>query len=103
LSPVPISTVLTIYVDEAECIVATVTLQRVLVVADQTAVLQGHTGMVKGVTWDPIGKYLASQSDDRTVRVWRTYNWKSETVVSEPFKEVCIMSTGSQAIHNNNI
>ena len=46
--------------------------------------------MVKGVTWDPIGKYLASQSDDQTVRIWRTYNWKAETVVSEPFKEVCI-------------
>jgi len=47
--------------------------------------------MVKGVAWDPIGKYLASQSDDRTVRIWRTYNWKAETVVSEPFKEVCIL------------
>jgi len=51
-------------------------------------VLHGHSGLVKGVTWDPIGKYLASQSDDRTVRVWRTYDWKAETVVSEPFKEV---------------
>ena len=50
--------------------------------------LQGHSGLVKGVAWDPIGKYLASQSDDRTVRVWRTYDWKAETVVSEPFKEV---------------
>ena len=56
--------------------------------AEQTAVLQGHSGMVKGVTWDPIGKYLASQSDDRTVRIWRTYDWKSETVISEPFREV---------------
>jgi len=47
--------------------------------------------MVKGVTWDPIGKYLASQSDDRTVRIWRTYSWKPEAVVSDPFKEVCLM------------
>ena len=61
-------------------------------VVEQTAVLQGHSGMVKGVTWDPIGKYLASQSDDRTLRIWRTYNWKAETVISEPFKEVCIVS-----------
>jgi len=32
------------------------------------AVLRGHTGHVKGVTWDPVGKYLASQSADKTLR-----------------------------------
>ena len=31
--------------------------------------LEGHTSFVKGVAWDPIGKYLASQSDDKTVKV----------------------------------
>lgn len=25
------------------------------------AVLKGHTGLVKGVSWDPVGKYIASQ------------------------------------------
>ena len=29
--------------------------------SEQIAVLKGHTGLVKGVTWDPVGKYLASQ------------------------------------------
>ena len=29
--------------------------------AEQVAFLRGHTGLVKGVTWDPVGKYLASQ------------------------------------------
>ena len=33
--------------------------------------LEGHTSFVKGVAWDPIGKYLASQSDDKTVKVRR--------------------------------
>ena len=28
---------------------------------EQVAVLKGHSGLVKGVTWDPVGKYLASQ------------------------------------------
>lgn len=28
---------------------------------EQLAVLKGHSGLVKGVTWDPVGKYLASQ------------------------------------------
>ena len=41
--------------------------------------------MVKGVCWDPIGKYLASQSDDRSLRVWRTEDWSLETQLTEPF------------------
>ena len=41
--------------------------------------------MVKGVCWDPIGKYLASQSDDRSLRVWRTEDWGLETQLTEPF------------------
>ena len=28
---------------------------------EQVIVLKKHSGMVKGVTWDPVGKYLASQ------------------------------------------
>lgn len=43
--------------------------------------------MVKGVTWDPVGKYLASQSDDKTLRVWRTSDWQQESSVSEPFAD----------------
>ena len=30
-------------------------------IAEQISVLKGHSGLVKGVTWDPVGKYLASQ------------------------------------------
>ena len=56
--------------------------------SEQISVLRGHTGMVKGVTWDPVGKYLASQSDDRSLRVWRTLDWQQEAVVTEPFEEV---------------
>ena len=44
-------------------------------------------GLVKGVDWDPIGKYLCSQSDDRTLRVWRTADWAPETEVTEPFRQ----------------
>jgi protein HIRA/HIR1 len=32
------------------------------------AVLRGHSGHVKGVTWDPVGKYLATQSADKSLR-----------------------------------
>ncbi|KAJ0248265.1 Protein HIRA [Hirschfeldia incana] len=40
-----------------------------------TTVLRGHLSLVKGVTWDPIGSFLASQSDDKSVIIWRTSDW----------------------------
>ncbi|XP_020260326.1 protein HIRA isoform X2 [Asparagus officinalis] len=40
-----------------------------------TAVLRGHTSLVKGVAWDPIGSFIASQSDDKSVIIWRTSDW----------------------------
>src|SRR5262249_13250728 len=33
--------------------------------------LRGHRNHVHGVTWDPSGRYLASASMDKTVKVWR--------------------------------
>ncbi|CAB1319283.1 unnamed protein product [Coregonus sp. 'balchen'] len=32
------------------------------------ASLKGHTGLVKGLTWDPVGKYIASQADDHSLK-----------------------------------
>lgn len=34
-----------------------------------------------------VGTFLASQSDDRTVRVWRTKDWSCDKVIKEPFEE----------------
>ncbi|EDV20126.1 uncharacterized protein TRIADDRAFT_32472 [Trichoplax adhaerens] len=44
-----------------------------------------HQGSVKGLTWDPIGKYLASQSIDKSLRVWRTIDWKQEVAITKPY------------------
>jgi protein HIRA/HIR1 len=55
---------------------------------EMVAVLKGHSGLVKGVAWDPVGKYVASQSDDKTLRIWRTADWQQDAIISEPFEEV---------------
>lgn len=68
--------------------------------------LDGHLGFVKGVVFDPVGQYLASlvrrcesfirgarhadvgsfsQSDDNTLKIWRTSDWRLHASVSEPF------------------
>nr|XP_040025427.1 protein HIRA-like [Gasterosteus aculeatus aculeatus] len=49
--------------------------------------LRGHTGLVKGLTWDPVGKYVASQADDHSLRVWRTVDWQMESNITKPFNE----------------
>jgi protein HIRA/HIR1 len=46
-----------------------------------------HQGFVKGVCWDPVGEFLATQSDDRSVKIWRTTDWSLEAVVTKPFED----------------
>lgn len=38
--------------------------------------LSGHSSWVKGLAWDPMGTFLASASDDRSVVIWRTSDWQ---------------------------
>ncbi|KAF0505748.1 WD40 repeat-like protein [Gigaspora margarita] len=47
--------------------------------------LDQHLGFVKGVTWDPVGEYLATESDDKTVKIWRTTDWTVQAEISEPY------------------
>lgn len=54
--------------------------------------LRGHTGLVKGLAWDPTGLLLASQASDRTVKVWSSKTWQCEQTVKEPF-DGCAEST----------
>ncbi|KAI0305176.1 WD40-repeat-containing domain protein [Multifurca ochricompacta] len=46
-----------------------------------------HHGFVKGVCWDPVGEFLATQSDDRSVKIWRTMDWELEAEVRKPFED----------------
>lgn len=54
--------------------------------------LDAHQGFVKGVVWDPAGQFLATQSDDRSVKVWRTTDWGVEANITDPFID-CPTST----------
>ena len=38
--------------------------------------LVGHGPWVKGLAWDPMGSYLASAAEDRTLIVWRSSDWQ---------------------------
>lgn len=62
-------------------------------------------GFVKGIVFDPVGQYLASQvsgcfsssrlvltrtslqSDDNTLKIWRTADWRMHASVAEPFED----------------
>lgn len=51
------------------------------------AVLQGHQAWAKGLAWDPIGRYIASQGDDRAVLLWSTRDWTQVKRVEAPFQK----------------
>ncbi|EPY53664.1 hira protein [Schizosaccharomyces cryophilus OY26] len=47
--------------------------------------IEAHQSHVKGITFDPAGKYFATESDDRTIKVWRVSDFALEKTISEPF------------------
>ena len=70
--------------------------------------LKAHSGFVKGVCWDPVGEFLATQvrtagirplfqlrcdkisdiqSNDKTVKIWSTQTWECIHTVSKTFAE----------------
>ena len=42
--------------------------------------------MVKGVAWDPIGRYIASQGDDRAAIIWDAREWRPAARIEAPFQ-----------------
>nr|UXY87171.1 hira [Cryptomonas sp.] len=43
--------------------------------------LLGHEGWVKGICWDPTGRFLASQSDDKKIIIWKSSSWKTIKII----------------------
>ena len=58
-----------------------------LFVSERLRKLDLHQGFVKGVCWDPVGEFLATQSDDRSVKIWKTSDWSLEAEVKKPFED----------------
>eukprot|EP00761_Pharyngomonas_kirbyi_P008325 gb/GECH01008336.1/.p1 GENE.gb/GECH01008336.1/~~gb/GECH01008336.1/.p1 ORF type:complete len:901 (+),score=194.27 gb/GECH01008336.1/:1-2703(+) len=47
--------------------------------------LNGHFSLVKGVQWDPIGRYLISQTFTEII-VWKTNDWSIHKRIESPFR-----------------
>lgn len=62
--------------------------------------LQGHTKWVESVAFSPCGKYIASGSSDKTVRLW---NLETGAPVGQPYQghngEVCSVTFSPNGIH----
>lgn len=57
------------------------------VISERIRKLDQHNGFVKGVCFDPVGEFMATQSDDKSVKIWRTTDWGLEAEIREPFED----------------
>ena len=80
-----------------DSMIASCSLDNLIIVYDtkrgsKIASLSKHSSFVKGVCWDPIGRYLASQSDDKSVIIWSIESWEPVRTIKDPFVK-CVGST----------
>lgn len=56
-------------------------------------VIEGHHTFVGGLAFDPMGQFLASQSFDHTLKVWKLSTFGVEKSIAKPFEQ---MPTGNR-------
>lgn len=49
--------------------------------------ISGHDSSIKGLGFDPSGHFLATASDDRSLKIWRTSDWGLQASITEPFED----------------
>lgn len=50
--------------------------------------MRDHAHFIQGVAWDPWGKYLVTESADRSVKIWQLSTRKSGTTVVTPLSKI---------------
>jgi WD40 repeat protein len=58
---------------------------------------QDHTDSVRAVAWSPDGKYVASGSDDTTIRVWEPFNGQTHMVYKEHSADIAALCWSSDS------
>ncbi len=51
-------------------------------------ILRGHKGSISNIAWSPDGRFLASSSDDKTIRIWNVVRGECTTVLKGHKDEV---------------
>merc|ERR1711976_971782 len=47
--------------------------------------LKNNSDWIKGLSWDPLNKYIAVQSCDGSCTLWKISTWEPETIIKQPF------------------
>ncbi|KAL0481357.1 hypothetical protein AKO1_012729 [Acrasis kona] len=70
----------------ASCSVDNTTIVYDVAKQDAIQTLKGHDDIVKAVSFDPLNKYLATQSDKMLI-LWSTSTWEQKYVITEIFEK----------------
>lgn len=63
-------------------------------------ILRDHQHFVQGVAWDPLGKFLVTESCDRSVKIWQTSTKRSGTLQILPVNKLSKSITGQHLFHD---
>lgn len=59
--------------------------------------LDDHKGWVNGVAWDPLAKFIATISSDRTLRIYNTKNYKNQCKTYKASLPIMTTNEGEEA------
>lgn len=66
-------------------------------------ILRDHQHFVQGVAWDPLGRYLVTESCDRSVKIWKTFIKKNGTLQALPLNKLVKSLSGQHLFHDETL